>query len=806
MTQNYDKLNYDDNEVDRPTLDNGAPNHDAKHDDEYVSNYYSTHNINEAPQFGKAQQRKYLNMKSDHRVRRSHSTIESTPLSKYFNKTKVLFLNEIPSDANLKNEILPTTIRTKNFPPDKTTKHLHKNSRNISGIDTDNIMLESRLAVNVRQHSRNNASILPYTRTYSNYAVPSKSNCCIDYDSNDLLLKKNISSNIHQSALETSQPRLQEHVTVSSETGTNQYSETNMSASLAERASKKIISYSRTAPKTIFHQRVGGYVETFADEDAVRSRSLTDHFTSPPSIYTLIASSSDKTNISQENSMLRNFNMNYQLSAHRDPVNYMNSHTRTQPEIESKETTQAEVATTTQFEEEEDSATKDQYHVRLTYGIEIEEPITIDPFDSSGDNWQKAVSRENLITSVPVVQKVPVSKFLFQSTDVMEPMKLKKEHLGSPGELERNDVHKINGQVIATPTDNSPLNTTKIVNYYGEEYDENRRQESDIYSASSDHKDRGHARSFQESNYLHKNQDRIKNMHPEISVPSLPQGKSMHSSRHYNTSSDKESFISSKPSMPKTGRINVDDNTDKIALKKHRHEYNSTNTPDLLNTTLKGISHKVQQNSENSISQNYLIRDSTNMGKLSNSGFEEGIITRIPNTLRFKENISSVTYNESDISFYINPNKLAKTTHANHRYHDIIQEESLTSKVNATHVKTVSPAALSTTDYPYSEVMSSDGRSVNNLKSGGLLEYTNEAKYSSLLSSTPSPTSFGNTFQTGPTGDNVGLRRVVYSSCSMYVDSMNHTKGTKSCVYGYVFTLEGREWSLSAEVRDRSDY
>ncbi|XP_071514878.1 LOW QUALITY PROTEIN: uncharacterized protein [Panulirus ornatus] len=41
--------------------------------------------------------------------------------------------------------------------------------------------------------------------------------------------------------------------------------------------------------------------------------------------------------------------------------------------------------------------------------------------------------------------------------------------------------------------------------------------------------------------------------------------------------------------------------------------------------------------------------------------------------------------------------------------------------------------------------------------------------------------------------------RVVYSNCQMYVDPRLHRKGTMSCVYGYVFTLQAAEWSIVAE-------
>nr|XP_053628485.1 uncharacterized protein LOC128685824 [Cherax quadricarinatus] len=40
---------------------------------------------------------------------------------------------------------------------------------------------------------------------------------------------------------------------------------------------------------------------------------------------------------------------------------------------------------------------------------------------------------------------------------------------------------------------------------------------------------------------------------------------------------------------------------------------------------------------------------------------------------------------------------------------------------------------------------------------------------------------------------------MVFSRCTMYKDPLYHHKGTKSCVYGYVFTLRGAEWSVVAE-------
>ncbi|KAF2363263.1 Major facilitator superfamily [Trinorchestia longiramus] len=40
---------------------------------------------------------------------------------------------------------------------------------------------------------------------------------------------------------------------------------------------------------------------------------------------------------------------------------------------------------------------------------------------------------------------------------------------------------------------------------------------------------------------------------------------------------------------------------------------------------------------------------------------------------------------------------------------------------------------------------------------------------------------------------------ITYSSCEMYVDSLDRRKGTKSCVYGYIFQLQDSEWSITAE-------
>ncbi|XP_042208478.1 solute carrier family 22 member 20-like [Homarus americanus] len=44
-----------------------------------------------------------------------------------------------------------------------------------------------------------------------------------------------------------------------------------------------------------------------------------------------------------------------------------------------------------------------------------------------------------------------------------------------------------------------------------------------------------------------------------------------------------------------------------------------------------------------------------------------------------------------------------------------------------------------------------------------------------------------------------GVLRVGYSRCRMYSDPQHHGKGTKPCVYGYVFTLDVAEWSIVAE-------
>ena len=66
----------------------------------------------------------------------------------------------------------------------------------------------------------------------------------------------------------------------------------------------------------------------------------------------------------------------------------------------------------------------------------------------------------------------------------------------------------------------------------------------------------------------------------------------------------------------------------------------------------------------------------------------------------------------------------------------------------------------------------------------------------------------GNGTESDPTGWTTGAKpnqgsvynQVRYSSCEMYIDSQDLSKGTKPCVYGYMFSLQKNEWSISAEV------
>jgi hypothetical protein len=44
---------------------------------------------------------------------------------------------------------------------------------------------------------------------------------------------------------------------------------------------------------------------------------------------------------------------------------------------------------------------------------------------------------------------------------------------------------------------------------------------------------------------------------------------------------------------------------------------------------------------------------------------------------------------------------------------------------------------------------------------------------------------------------------IKYEQCEMYVDSDDHSAGTKPCVHGYEFHFQDKEWNIIAEVSNR---